>query len=194
MKLAMPGAAEAAALLEKAGLHATSPRAFESNALWDYADGRLRANKEVLRIREYRQSTILTFKGAPRDGLHKVREEVEVRVEEAGPLRIIFERLGMSPRYRYEKYRTEYRATSGGGMATVDETPIGVFVELEGAPDWIDETAGLLGKGPSDYILSSYATLWQEHAARVGRSAEAGMVFETTKGQGVLPIPENKYT
>ena len=56
-------------------------------------------------------------------------------------------------------------------MATLDETPIGVFVELEGPPDWIDRTARRLGFSPADYIKASYARLYQqwcsEHQAKL---------------------------
>ena len=51
---------------------------------------------------------------------------------------------------------------------TLDETPIGNFIELEGEPQWIDQTANELGFPESTYVTSSYATLYVNHCAAVG--------------------------
>ena len=40
---------------------------------------------------------------------------------------------------------------------------MGTFLELEGARDWIDETATHLGFQPADYVTWSYAALWKEY-------------------------------
>jgi adenylate cyclase class 2 len=45
----------------------------------------------------------------------------------------------------------------------IDETPIGMFLELEGDAEWIDETARRLGYSPSDYLLESYGTLYLQY-------------------------------
>ena len=45
---------------------------------------------------------------------------------------------------------------------TIDETPIGIFLELEGAPEWIDQTAARLGYPPAKYLTCSYASLYKE--------------------------------
>jgi hypothetical protein len=44
----------------------------------------------------------------------------------------------------------------------VDQTPIGDFCEIEGAPRWIDATAKKLGVNAADYITKNYATLFAE--------------------------------
>lgn len=69
--------------------------------------------------------------------------------------------MGYQPVFRYEKYRTEY--TDGTGILTLDETPIGCYIELEGDPQWIDETAGKLGYHERDYITKSYGALYRSH-------------------------------
>ncbi len=48
---------------------------------------------------------------------------------------------------------------AASGVAMLDETPAGVFLELEGPPRWIDRTARRLGFGEADYITASYAEL-----------------------------------
>lgn len=50
----------------------------------------------------------------------------------------------------------------------IDETPIGVFIELEGEPDWIDACAALLGFTPLHYITDSYGALYFAWCAEQG--------------------------
>ncbi len=101
-------------------------------------------------MRQYGDAWVLTHKRRPDDedtaSIYKVRIETESKVEDGRALAEIFTRLGYGPAFRYEKYRTEY--THGGGHLVLDETPIGVFAELEGPTDWIDRSAGGAGGGP----------------------------------------------
>ena len=52
------------------------------------------------------------------------------------------------------------RVPANPGVVTLDETPIGWFLELEGSPDWIDKTARQLGFSEEDYVILSYAALY----------------------------------
>ena len=64
----------------------------------------------------------------------------------------IAERLGYRRVFRYEKYRTEFHQPRRAGVAMLDETPVGVFLELEGTPHgsiarrgaWVSERATIL--------------------------------------------------
>jgi adenylate cyclase class 2 len=58
----------------------------------------------------------------------------------------------------------------------LDETPIGVFLELEGPPDWIDRAAGELGFKEDNYITASYGALYIEDCRRCGE-APGDMTF-----------------
>jgi adenylate cyclase class 2 len=180
VKLAMSGTAEARRLLRQAGLRVQRRRAFESNVLFDTPDGELRRGGRVLRLRDWGRRSTLTYKGPPVRGRHKSREELETVVADPAALSAIFERLGLFPSYRYEKFRAEYQAPGEQGTAALDETPVGVFVELEGPPAWIDRTAARLGFAPEQYVTLSYATLYWEDCRR--RGVEPGdMVFESTE-------------
>jgi hypothetical protein len=79
--------------------------------------------------------------------------------------------------------------SGSGGTATLDETPAGVFLELEGEPAWIDEVAGKLGFTEPDYITASYIQLYVNHCKRQG-VAPADMVFDQT-GSKSQPNPGN---
>jgi adenylate cyclase class 2 len=136
-------------------------RTFESNEIYDTAESNLRNSGCLLRVREYGDEFVLTYKGAGNIGRHKVREELETKVESPAATRQILQRLGFRIAFRYEKYRTEYAGS--GGLAVVDETPIGNYLELEGSPEWIDRIAINLGFSESDYITKSYGTLHNEY-------------------------------
>ncbi len=151
-------AEEARARLQESGFRETRQRTFERNEVFDTPTLLLRQERKLLRLREYGDDRILTYKGPPEAGPHKTRVEIETAVGDAAALREMLGRLGYCVVFRYEKYRAEFE--KDGGLALVDETPIGVFVELEGAPDWIDGFAQRLGFLPGHYITDSYGALY----------------------------------
>jgi adenylate cyclase class 2 len=176
IKLRVDSADAARALLRGAGFRISRRRVFESNAVFDTPDRRMRAGGRLLRLRQVGKDAILTYKGVPQAGKHKSREELETHVESVAMAKAIVERLGYETSFVYEKYRTEFQRADGEGVATVDETPVGVFMELEGAPDWIDRIAGELGFSESDYLTASYGSLYLSWCAENG-TAPTNMLF-----------------
>lgn len=160
IKLRLPDAMTGRRLLRKAGFRVRHRRKFESNWIYDTEDGLLRRRGEVLRLRVSGGTGLITFKGRTKPGRHKSREELETRVADPLVIDEILRRLGLQVVFRYEKYRTEYSTGQGTGVATLDETPIGVFFEIEGNPAWIDRTTKRLGFNLSDYITASYGRLY----------------------------------
>jgi adenylate cyclase class 2 len=153
--------------LEAAGFRLETPRSFESNTLYDTPDRKMRARTEILRIRGYAGRWVVTHKRLPDAGpgedRHKHRIETETEVADGAVLATIFESLGLTPAFCYEKWRAEW--TDGEGHCVVDETPIGNYAELEGEAEWIDRVAMRLGVDASDYITLSYGRLfdlWRE--------------------------------
>jgi adenylate cyclase class 2 len=179
IKLAVPTAAVAARLLRSAGLRLAKRRVFERNIAWDTPAQELRNASRLLRVRQAGAKSTLTYKGKPGKSKHKSREELELQISDASALSAIFERLGYRPSFRYEKYRTEYSDPRSGGTATIDETPIGVYLELEGSPAWIDRTAHRLGFTEQDYITSSYGRLYADWCKRQ-RATPGNMEFNST--------------
>jgi adenylate cyclase class 2 len=174
IKLRVEGPGDAARMLERAGFRLARPRVFEANTIFDTPSHNMRDSGTLLRVRDVAGSGLLTYKGPASVGRHKSREELEVQFEWPPAMHAILARLGFQPAFRYEKYRTEY--SDGSGLATIDETPIGCFMELEGGPEWIDQTAHALGFEAADYITASYAGLYLEHCAARG-IAPGDMIF-----------------
>lgn len=168
IKLRVADVTEARRRLASAGFAVTRERIFESNTVLDTPGASLRAAGSLLRVRVAGSSAVVTWKGPGQADRHKVREEVEFQADDADAARLMFERLGYRPMFVYEKYRTEYADGQDTGTATLDETPIGVFMELEGDAQWIDEAAGRLGYGVSDYVVHSYSELYRLWCSQLG--------------------------
>jgi adenylate cyclase class 2 len=149
--------------LEVAGFALHTPRAFESNVLYDTPSRALRARTEILRIRGYVGRWVVTHKRLPDVGpgedTHKHRIETETDVADGAVLEQIFLSLGLVAAFRYEKWRAEW--SDGEGQCVVDETPIGNYAELEGSAEWIDRAAARLGIVPTQYITLSYGRLFE---------------------------------
>jgi adenylate cyclase class 2 len=110
---------------------------------------------------------------------YKEREEIEVVLANGAGLARILEGLGMRPGFRYEKYRTKYTLKNLPGLVLdLDETPAGIFLELEGPRRQIDRAARLLGYTKSDYDCRSYWDLHQEFCQR-RKIYAPHMIFDT---------------
>lgn len=168
VKLAVDSAEAARALLARAGFEPLHERAFEANSVFDTPARDLMNSSRLLRLRSFRGEAILTFKGAPEPGPHKVRPEFETTASDPAALQLILESLGYEILFRYEKYRTTFHRPGDPGHAVLDETPIGTYLELEGTPAWIDSTAPQLGFTQADYILQSYGALYRQHCQQQG--------------------------
>ncbi len=191
--------------LGRLGLRPTATgRVHERNTLFDTPQGGLAKHGQLLRVRRVarpsdtrrpaHREAILTYKGptvkgtpagASRGGRYKVRPELEVGVADYQQLQQILEALGLRGWFCYEKYRTRYQLPASfrwaqGLQVELDETPIGVFVELEGPPPAIDRAAKLLGYNAADYITKSYLALYLERCRKEGVPA-ADMIFPGTK-------------
>lgn len=150
--------------LRESGFNLDTPRAFESNVLYDTPNRDMRARTEILRLRSYAGRWTVTHKRLPDLGLgedrHKHRVETETEVSNGDALGEIFRALGLVAAFRYEKWRSEW--SDGIGHCVIDETPIGDYAELEGPAEWIDQVAPRLGIESSDYITLSYGRLFEQ--------------------------------
>ena len=177
IKVAVPDLPALEIRLRSLGFQIHQPRVFESNLIYDTPDAALRARGELIRIRQAGIKSIFTYKGPATVKRHKEREELELSVGDPQTFGVILERLGYVPCFRYEKFRTEWAIPGDDGVVMVDETPIGIYMELEGPADWIDSVAGMLGFAEPDYLNISYARLYAQDCASRG-VLPSHMVFD----------------
>src|SRR6266849_4355386 len=111
--------------LRAAGFRLVTRRTHEMNTLYDLPGQPLRKRGDLLRLRKYGSDWVLTHKAKGKAGRHKVRVELETRVENGEQMDAILRALGFAPTFRYEKYRAEW--SDGTGHLVLDETPIGNF-------------------------------------------------------------------
>ena len=168
--------------LERAGFRVDTPRTFESNTLYDTPDRSMKESGQLLRVRQYGEKFTVTHKRHPDDeeegSPYKVRIETESEVTDGEAMAEIFTRLGYGPMFRYEKYRTEYsHGSAPGAHLVVDETPIGIYAELEGPTHWIDRTLAELEVSVGDCLTLSYGKLFLEWKEKTGSPAE-NLTFE----------------
>jgi adenylate cyclase class 2 len=194
--------------LAKLGARIVSKRVHERNVIFDTPKFDLKKREELLRIRTETagasrgkadrgaKRVLVTFKRPmptpatkSKGERHKVREEIELEVTDDTTLAQIFEGLGLRRWFRYEKFRTTFRLPSALTWAKrllieLDETPIGVFVELEGPAKAIDRTAQALGFQKSDYVLANYMVLYREYCRQRGEKP-GDMLFGKSKSRSV---------
>jgi adenylate cyclase class 2 len=191
-------------------LHARkiSPRTYESNTLYDTPNNDLRRCGQLIRIRIERPASsfgkkgldenvaaVLTYKGpsphsfnTPKTNGHsknlsyfKIKDEAETPVSKAQQLARILHGLGLHPTFRYEKFRSTYALPGVPGLKVeLDETPIGIYLELEGPAAGIDRAARFLGYGRKDYLKETYGSLYLADCRRHGRKP-GDMLFPPTK-------------
>lgn len=165
VKIAVANARRTRGLLRERGFAVLHARVFEQNIVLDDENGSVKGRNLLLRVRRAGKRITVTFKGKQVPGIHKRREEREFQASDLDQCLAVFSGIGFAPTLRYEKYRTEFRRGEEPGLVTLDETPIGVFMELEGPARWIDATAKDLGFSRNDYIGLSYVRLFEKWCA-----------------------------
>jgi len=174
VKLAFGDYEAARAAVTSAGARLVASPRLQDDRLFDTRDGDIRARGCTLRIRREEGEAQLTFKGPVQPGPVKTREETEIGVSDAAQLETILAALGLTPWFRYQKRRETYLLDNA--KVEIDQTPIGVYVEIEGPPDAIHRIAAALERTPADYVLDSYRSLYAKWCERKG-IASSEMVF-----------------
>lgn len=141
---------------------AQGPLEDEVNLLLDDDVLSLRRSGRALRVRTVNGRGVLTFKGpATFDGGVKERLELESGVDEPAAVLALLDALGYRPRFRYEKRRTPWRfADPARPLVVLDETPLGLFAEIEGEAGSVRLLAAELGVAEADFLRASYWGLW----------------------------------
>ncbi len=179
VKLRFDTAEEARAAVLATGATPLLGRRLQEDSLLDTDDERLRRRRCVLRVRVECGKSRVTFKGPVQPSPMKLREEAETVVGSGEVLLRVFEELGLHVWFRYEKYREEF--SHEDVTVAIDETPVGVFVEVEGSERGIEEMTRALGRSQSDYIVDSYRALFLHYRDAHGL-AGPDMLFDQTHG------------
>jgi adenylate cyclase class 2 len=161
-------------------------RVLEHNTLFDTPASSLRRSGRLIRLRIETPVSpdrkpngairaILTSKAPvsrtkPSPGAQRLRFkerlEREVILPTHANLREQLQRLGFRPRFQYEKYRSTYELP--GVHAELDETPVGTFLELEGASPAIERAARRLGFTAADFSTDTYWGVYVADCKRRG--------------------------
>ena len=176
VKLRFDSVEAAREAIEAAGATPMLGRRLQEDALLDDEEETLRRRGCALRIRSENGKSRITFKGPIQPSAMKLRDEFETVVGDGVLLLRIFEELGFHVWFRYEKYREEYAYEEV--IIAIDETPVGVFVEIEGSEHGITTMAERLGRVPGDYVLDSYRGLFLQLREAHGITG-SDMVFST---------------
>jgi adenylate cyclase class 2 len=175
IKLRFDTPASARAAVRSTGATLVRGRRLQDDRLLDTADNRLQQQRSVLRVRTESGQSLLTFKGPVQPSAMKLREELETAVGDGPLLLRILEALGFHVWFRYQKYREEFAFEDA--IVAVDETPVGIYVEVEGSERGILAAATALGRSPSDYLLDSYRSLFVQFCQERGLTLRH-MLFE----------------
>ncbi len=149
-------------LLEESAAKCIEAMARETNTLYDTAQRQISQQGHTLRLRSYAGRSVVTHKGAINYlGSIKIREELEFAVDDLETFAAFLEKLGFQPSLRYEKDREEWRIDDM--LITLDHTPMGDFVEIEGQIAAISGIAEDLDLSLDDAVRGSYLSLWFEY-------------------------------
>lgn len=137
-----------------------SGRSMETNIRFEDRDHTLIRKKSLLRLRKTDRQNTLTFKGEPpeADKRFKIHRELEVTVNDFDIMYTILQAIGFQPAQRYEKIRETYEVE--GAQLCLDRMPFGDFLEIEGEPDIILETARRMELDWHERILTSYLAIF----------------------------------
>ncbi|MFY9608684.1 MAG: class IV adenylate cyclase [Blastocatellia bacterium] len=151
----------------------STPRHFEDNWLLDSPGQVLFRQRAALRVRAVGGKGLVTFKGVVPESEAsplKVREEIESDTSDPARMIAVFERLGFRRVFRYQKYRTNFSLRLDGEelKVSLDETPMGNFIEIEGDETTILRVLEAAGFSSKDIIRESYPDLQLERCRARG--------------------------
>ena len=147
------------------GARVERERAFEEDAFYDFRPPALHRKKYALRLRTVQKKAFLTFKGTPQKSRKfKVREEYETEVKNVKQTKRILKALGLRPVFRFAKHRTVLK--KGRLKICLDETPIGLFIELEGERENIARLAKRLQIPKTRWVKKDYVRLMKDRGKK----------------------------
>lgn len=166
------------------GAAPVGPAHFESNTVYDTADGALEAGRRLLRLRVREwpggQDARLTYKEPLPDLMVdgrpvKRREEVELGVDDPAAMDRVLRSLGYHPAGRYEKVRESW--TLDGAHVDMDELCFGHVVEIEAGEEALAALEERLSLDKAPISANSYYSLYAAWALERGIDPGDSFVF-----------------
>ena len=159
---------------------------FESNWVYDTAEGGLVGGGQLLRLRTQqwhdKKRHLLTLKlPAIHDGGFKMREERETEVADGAVMNGILEGLGYRVAARYEKIREPWRMNLV--EIELDILPFDQVVELEGRAEDIESVERRLNLDNAEISTKSYHELHQEWLRQNHKPAQLSFVFDKAQSE-----------
>lgn len=142
---------------------------------YDTPDGSLFARDHVLRVRTYAspagRRAELDWKGPTRrEDAYKVREELEVSVDDSTAMSVILERLGFRNILALDRDIAQYDLN--GTMIRFETYPrMDHLVEVEGAPELIERAIAALGLPRGGFTAEPLTAFVLRYQARTGARA-----------------------
>ncbi len=121
-------------------------------------DERLHRRRSALRVRMESGRTLLTFKGPVQISTMKLREELETIVGDGLLLLHVLEELGFHVWFRYQKYREEFALDDVVIASTRRRSACSSRLRAASAASPTRRRRS--GRGPADYLLDSYRSLF----------------------------------
>ncbi|HET9785021.1 MAG TPA: CYTH domain-containing protein [Terriglobales bacterium] len=153
LKFPLPRPAALRRRLRELGFTIHKPRTREQNWIFGKSQGNL------LRLRRTGRRWLLTAKGPRLPGPLKRRREIEIEAPN-GPALLKILTLALGVTVTYDRHRTVFTRARQPGEIAWDETPFGVYLEIEGAAAWVRRTAAQLGLSVADAEPRSYPEIY----------------------------------
>ncbi|MCK4531796.1 MAG: class IV adenylate cyclase, partial [Candidatus Aenigmarchaeota archaeon] len=130
----------------------------EHNSVFD--NGELRGKGFLLRLRNFNDRNVLTFKTGITKGEFKEANETEIEVSDFQRMKAVLESLGYGVSWVYEKKTTHF--ILNGTKISLDRIPFGTYMEIEGTRKGIRDVIEKLGLDPEKGITKTYFELYQD--------------------------------
>ncbi len=143
---------------------------FEVNTI--YAGEPLEPGRSVLRLRRIGKRGILTYKERfpTRSGIKHQRED-ETQIADPEAMELILDALGFAAALVYEKRRETW--LHGKTEIVIDELPFGLFMEIEGTEQGIQEVESKLAIKRLRTEMATYPQLTLKHGTDIDGVIEA---------------------
>ena len=145
-------------------------RDFEVNTC--YKNETLDATRSTLRLRRTENRATLTYKERfLSESAVKHQREDETGIEDPDAMELILDALGFISALVYEKRRETWQL--GETEIVIDELPFGLFMEIEGSENSIQELESKLGVEDLRIEMATYPQLTLEHGVKHGSIIES---------------------